>query len=454
MPPLEDELRAVLQGRAATLAPPVDPVPGVERRVRALRRRRTGAALVGTALAVLAVAAAVPLLSPDRSAAPDPSDQATSAPSTPPSPSASASDPLALAPDAPWAYRGDVALRAQQASLSQSWTARHPGTTSVVPLFGRVWEPSGRPEVVLLARGTGGDSWGVVTSSEAGWRVLFEQELPSTARALVAALPGDEADRVLVVAAPEADPLVYEPRAAAGRQVPLAALAPGVATGPLEQGDVPDDGIASMARGEVAFRAAVPDVARDEQVQDAAPANVVDWPVRGEVDSGLVLSARAAYAAGRPGTDAADAQEKVLFAHVDGDLQYLLGQFWVAGDEQADTFAVVVHGRDDVEPQLYRALSADGTTDLVAMHLPPPDGSTGGGLVVVQRPGLGTLSYSPDGVQAFAAAQPGSTDGVFVVARSDAAERAGTDRLQVDSPARGLRTYAVAQLLCGTTSCG
>ncbi|MDP9435273.1 MAG: hypothetical protein M3P93_08815, partial [Actinomycetota bacterium] len=55
MPPIDDELRAALAGRAAMLAPPADPMAGIERRARSIRRRRTGASVAGTALAVLAV---------------------------------------------------------------------------------------------------------------------------------------------------------------------------------------------------------------------------------------------------------------------------------------------------------------------------------------------------------------------------------------------------------------
>ena len=66
MTPLDETLRAVLTDRAGALAPASDPMAGIADRARRIRRRRIAAAMAGTALAVPAVAVAVPALTPGR----------------------------------------------------------------------------------------------------------------------------------------------------------------------------------------------------------------------------------------------------------------------------------------------------------------------------------------------------------------------------------------------------
>ena len=65
MSPLDDELHDALHGRAATIVPPPDPMAGIERRAKGIRRRRLAASVAGGALALSAVAVAVPALLPD-----------------------------------------------------------------------------------------------------------------------------------------------------------------------------------------------------------------------------------------------------------------------------------------------------------------------------------------------------------------------------------------------------
>ena len=64
MTPLDDELRQTLSSRAASVAPPADPLAGVERKAARIRRTRAALAAGGAALAVAAVAVAVPSLTP------------------------------------------------------------------------------------------------------------------------------------------------------------------------------------------------------------------------------------------------------------------------------------------------------------------------------------------------------------------------------------------------------
>ena len=62
MTPIDDELRNLLHARADVLTPSADPLGGVERRARRMRRNRVAASVAGAALAVSAVAVAIPLL--------------------------------------------------------------------------------------------------------------------------------------------------------------------------------------------------------------------------------------------------------------------------------------------------------------------------------------------------------------------------------------------------------
>lgn len=64
MSPLDDQLHDVLHGRASALAPPADPMAGIERRASGIRRRRLAATVAGGALLIAGVAVVVPALQP------------------------------------------------------------------------------------------------------------------------------------------------------------------------------------------------------------------------------------------------------------------------------------------------------------------------------------------------------------------------------------------------------
>jgi hypothetical protein len=64
MTPMDDELRAVLHGHAQHVVPVPDLMPGIERRARAIQRRRRALAVAGSALSVLLVALALPGVAP------------------------------------------------------------------------------------------------------------------------------------------------------------------------------------------------------------------------------------------------------------------------------------------------------------------------------------------------------------------------------------------------------
>ncbi|MCW2776944.1 MAG: hypothetical protein JWN17_669 [Frankiales bacterium] len=448
---LEDVLRSALSGRAATLAPPVDPFAGVERRARGMHRRRAGAAVAGTALAVLAVVAAVPLLSAGPSG-PAPGRVATST-----APTASPGR-YAFDPDSPWPYRGDTTVRdAHLAVWQRDWAAREAGAT-LVPLYGQVDEPSGHPELVFVSRLPGDDALtvGVATTDATGSRFVVGPGGEADAAVFVVRLHGDEGDRWVAVASPRTTRFEYAPDGSAFHDA--APLAPGVATGPVEQPRgafdqllvVGPDGLLLAQTGVADERATEP------VAQTLGPVDLLGWPSRGTVDPDLLLAARRAYADSRHVADVGRVQEQVLVggAPVDGGPGYLLGQFWLTGDRQADTFGVV-GGVDDLEVQTRPRAGA--ATAALALHLTAPGGSRGGTLVVVPRPGTGQVLYSPDAGAAFAAAgsDDPALDGVVVLGRPDSAERAGTDRVRLlDGDGRTTATLDVFRLLCGSTSCG
>lgn len=60
MTPIDNELRTTLHRRAGTVAPPADPLAGVERRAGQIRRRRMATAALATATAVVVVVVAGP----------------------------------------------------------------------------------------------------------------------------------------------------------------------------------------------------------------------------------------------------------------------------------------------------------------------------------------------------------------------------------------------------------
>ena len=57
---IDDELRELLRDRAEHVVPPANPMSGIERRARAIGRRRKAATVAGSALSVLVIAVVVP----------------------------------------------------------------------------------------------------------------------------------------------------------------------------------------------------------------------------------------------------------------------------------------------------------------------------------------------------------------------------------------------------------
>ena len=236
----DDQLREALHARAQRIDPPLEVFTQVEARARRVHRRRVAGAVAGVAAAVIAVAVIVPtlVLSGGSTQAPVTGPSPTNAPSggvTPtPSPSVSPTVPAgyALDPAQPWAYRGDEKVRTESLAAFQSaWSTRHPGST-MVPLFGEVYEPSGQPEFVFVAQTSDGPRWGFAMKRTSGIDVLVDRPLAAGTVSLVAAVPGDEVARLIAVAAPDVQAIQYAGNGTTFRDMTW--IAPGVAVIPLE----------------------------------------------------------------------------------------------------------------------------------------------------------------------------------------------------------------------------
>ena len=398
MSPIDDELRTALQRRATGVAPSPDPLAGIERRAGRMRRNRIAASVAGSALAVAAVAAAVPLVSGPT--APDAPPVAISQPtaSSSASPTTAA---YALDPAAPWAYRG-APLEALGPGTVETVTREYAvqrgvpeDAVTLTPLWGQVDEPSARTELVFVATVDGEARWGLARSSEAGPEFAVDEPLPEPALALAAALPGDEVARLLVVAAPTVGALQHGPDDAS-EHAAMAELAPGVGTAPLEGDPATATYRVLDPSGAELLRARVPQVADpdggsapEEPVSAGAPpapSNVVDWPLRGAVPAEVVAAAQAA-AAQQAGVSPERVGSRPLFgAERDGRLYGLLQVWW---GEDARVLALV-RDRDD----------GTTTTGLLPPTAPGPAALAAeldGVLMVVPEPRTGQVLYAPDG---------------------------------------------------------
>lgn len=456
MTSLEDNLRATLRARAESVAPLGDVLARVEIRARGLRRRRTVSAVVAGVAVLAGVSVAVPLL--DRGeervsfAGPSP------APSAAPSASAVAGPPQAFDPARPWEYRGDPSVLNGLGSAAPGvWGDAHGvDDIGVAPLFGQVYEPSGRAELVFVAT-TDRPYLVVARAAPAGTsarpELLLDVPLPSTP-VLALALPGDEAARLLLLAGPQVTTLQYGPDSASEFS-DLAALAPGVGTGPLD-GNLTTDLIrAATPDGTEVYRGPAPDPAGADSTLPR-PDNALDWPTRGTVDPALEARAVRAFATafGDPG---AVVGHTVLFAGAnDSGQRYVVLQAWL-GDGPAFSFAWIETPGRDPEPVLQPAIAAD--EKVVAILLTGIPGRTTDELVVVPVPGTGQVLYRPTANGRFAPVSDTgleASDGVVLVGRERGADGDAIRLLDGDgrTDRPPLFEGTVFDLLCGINGCG
>jgi hypothetical protein len=176
MTPIDDELRTTLRDRAAQVPTSPDPLAGIERRARGIRRHRLAAAATGGVLALAAIAVAVPTISwsldADKPApgsfAVQPTDTVaprdTASPATSPNASASPTWTSTAPPQVPtvetWTYAGmntiaDGANRIDMLQkMSQALAAHWPGAQVTLeklrPLYGVI---SSSDQLILVAAG-------------------------------------------------------------------------------------------------------------------------------------------------------------------------------------------------------------------------------------------------------------------------------------------------------------
>ncbi|MBC7375606.1 MAG: hypothetical protein H7323_16580 [Frankiales bacterium] len=456
MSPLDDELRAALHARADVLSPSPDPLAGIERRARRIRRNRTASALAGSVLAVAAIALAVPVLSP--TAAPPPIGPAI-APST-----VAPSSPYALDPAAPWAYRGETVPPGLLDTARRAFAVRHAvaeAAVSMSPLYGKTYEPSALFELVFVATIENNPTprWGLVTSTPTGPDFAVDDDLPDPALALPAALPGDEVGRLLVVAAPQAASIDYSPDGSAAF-TPMTRDAAGVAGLPLE-GDPATDRFRVLAvGGDVITQAQAPDV-RDRSgdgSQAGEPKNLlVSWPQRGVRSAGppddAVLQLFAKGITGTADPEAATHYRALFSGSTDTGVSYTFGQAWADGGQ---AYAVGLATGGTQGDQFFLGPITAAAPPVLVFVLCCAPGSTVETLVVVPTPGTGQVSYDDDGAGTF---RPVPTDpaldGVVLIDREPRGQAEGLEILDgdgnLDKP-----TYRgpVFPLLCGLKGCG
>lgn len=519
MSPLDHELRAALTSRAVTLTPAADPLAGIEARAGQLRRRKLAGTLAGTALAVALVAVGVPVALGSSPVPPSPGLAATS-PAPAPSASPAAVDPFVLDPDDPWELRGDADLVEQE--VLQEWYALvHGSGWTVTPLWAQVYEPSAWPEVAYVAVRGDEVRWGVVQGpnpfarsvfSPTYFRSLRDLPLAPATRALTTALPGDEAPRLLVIAAPQVETLRYttdgkatgdremdtsgargvgltvlDGDPAADRVAVLRPVRPGELIsvckpvgwlcpyGVLFEGPAPDPVEAPAASSPPTTRPTTEATTRPATASPksppsspspqpsapppttappptpVAPTNLLGWPARGTVPAKADLtSARAAYATTLGRADEADdVSLEVLFGgDLDGGTRFLVGQAWLPGEP-----ARAIGWASPTEAgELVQVGPATPVGTVVLGFLLP--GSTTDTLVVVPQPRTGQVEYGENDATEFQPVGVNSTDGVVLIDRSPSAT---TDQLRLldgngdlDNP-----TFQgpVSSLLCGVGGC-
>ena len=305
--------------------------------------------------------------------------------------------PYALDPDAPWAYRGDATVLAQnRAAWEREWAIKSPGST-FVPLFGQVWEPSGKPEVVFVSRRPGSANLdvGVATTSESGATFLTADGAEEGATSVAVVLGGDEgARRLYVVASPQVGRLEYVP-ARRGRPRPDAARRRGRRHDGRRRAR-PASTSWSPSTAPCSSRPWCRPGGRRRGITYRTPRRT-SCPAHPRRRGGRLARADRARGLRRDPhrRHAAEVEEKVLFSgHDDSGRRWLLGP----------VLAARRHGRRHLRRgrrtapttssrSFYRRLEKD--PDAVAMHLSPRGSAGGGPLVVVPRPGTGQVLYSP-----------------------------------------------------------
>lgn len=450
MSPLDDELRGLLHARAGAVSPAPDPLAGIERRAVRMRRNRVAATVAGAALAVTAVAVGVPALVSDHDRAGG-TQFATPGPSASPAPSTAGR--AAFDPQHPWSYRGDPSLVAapRLASLQDEWSAHHPGST-VTPLFGQVYEPSAKPEVVFSATGGGEDRLGVATTTASGWGFEADVPLAAGSTVLMVPLPGDEVPRLLILADPGTGQISYAADGLTFRALP--GVGPGVAFTPLK-GDTSKDAVQVLdGNGTIddpVFFGPAPDPPSSMLTPPPEPSNLLTWLPRGTTPAPRLVTQAATAFAQAAAVPEPDVQTRVLYAGRTADgRDYVLLQAWAKGS-----------------PARLAGFESDGHGGGIPFYGPvigkePPliayvvTGTQGRDLLVLlPRPGIGPIRYAASATAPLREVASGRSD-LNPVGLVDRDAKATSDRLEVLDGDGMLVLYRgpVMPLLCGASGCG
>ena len=207
MTPLDEILRAVLTDRVGALAPACDPMAGIADRARRIRRRRIVASMAGTALAVSAVAVAVPALTPGRTTVRGQVAHAKAPAETSPVPA----NALARGAD----DRG-LLHPLLDANVVAAWADRHPGEGAVysISLISGTQQVTPRLHFALMevwrARGP---AWVVGAQDTAGSNPVItrDQVVPIGAPLVAAVVSGPALTEIIAATSDTVSAYAYDP---------------------------------------------------------------------------------------------------------------------------------------------------------------------------------------------------------------------------------------------------
>ena len=433
MSPLDDELRALLTARAdaaaavrrpagrhrgprRAAAPPPDG-PGGRRhgaRGRPRRGRRAGR---------WAAARATTPTAPDLAAtSPSPAPPPVTSPSPTAVPGRACPLPVTDLVAVP-----DRARAPRRRSSAPPWTSPRRGPTAaptlptdflasvrrelvvaarrqeVVALFGQVYEPSGRAEVVVLGRGGGAARWAVAAGHRRPARRSWPTRSCATgATALSAALAGDEPAGCSSSPRPTSSSSSTA-RTAARRSAAMAALGSGVATTAAGRRPDPRPG-AGAGRPHAGARpgGSRPGdrTGRPRRRRPSTAAGSRAWLACPRRCVGAARPRDEAAGGARPPPSAepdAQARLTVLFAGAgDGGQRFLVGQAWLVGGQTAHRSATPPggDGRPAALPRAAATRRARPCSPTSCAAHPARRTDT---LVVVPQPGTGQVLYGDDG---------------------------------------------------------
>lgn len=449
MSPIDDELRAALHGRAAVLTPSPDPLSGIERRAKRLRRNRASSAIGASVLAVAAIALAVPVLTTP-SAAPPPTGPAAT--QQPPALAARPSNALAWG-GAPLSSNGlDRAVVA-------AWSDDHaadPGEVLGERLFSTQLPDTRATAAIYQLWVEGGPAFSVVTQGDASISmVLRDTESTPDVPYVDDVVSGPH---VVVAVAPTVTALDYAGDGKTYRPVALSGGG-GLTLRTMGAGWVSDRlRITDRQAGLVEADVYAGPTDGDPGVGDGESPNLLgNWTFRGDRAAGPADRAvlKAFSAAVQSIEPAGEARFLPLFAgSTDSGLSYVFGQAWI-GSRPAYTVGLITGGTQG--DQFFLGPVTPDAPPVLAFVLCCSPGSTVDTLVVVPQPGTGQVRYDDDDTGAFRPVGAGqdSLDGVVLIDRDP---RAQSDRLQLldgnGDRNRPIFTGSVFTLLCGLKGCG